>query len=250
MEKFRADLHIHTVLSPCADLEMSPLNIVQKAKESGLKIIGITDHNSTRNCKVVKKIAQKEGIFVLMGAEITTREEVHCLVFFEKEDELDNFQKYLDANIRKMDFNPDEFGYQPVVDENENIEELISWWLPAALQKGISDVQKKTKELGGLFIPAHVDRPANGIFSQLGFIPAKLEMDAIAISRNCTAKLIRQKHVIEHKTSIIRESDAHYLKEIGEIYSDFYLEEISFSEIRMALNSINNRFVEIDENTG
>ena len=32
----RADLHIHTVLSPCGDLEMSPGNILRAARERGL----------------------------------------------------------------------------------------------------------------------------------------------------------------------------------------------------------------------
>ena len=83
MKKYRADLHIHTVLSPCGDLEMSPVNIVQKAKERSLNILGISDHNSTLHAPLIKKLAAKEGILVLMGAEVTTKEEVHCLCFFE-----------------------------------------------------------------------------------------------------------------------------------------------------------------------
>ena len=82
MKEYRADLHIHTCLSPCADLEMTPTNIVQRAKQKGLQIIGITDHNSTKNALMVRRLAQKEGIFVMTGAEVTTKEEVHCLVFF------------------------------------------------------------------------------------------------------------------------------------------------------------------------
>ena len=91
MNQYRADLHIHTVLSPCADLEMTPANIVNRAKEKGLQIIGITDHNSIKNALLVKKLAQKTGIFVLTGAEVTTKEEVHCLAFFEFENQLEQF---------------------------------------------------------------------------------------------------------------------------------------------------------------
>mgnify|MGYP001008452009 FL=1 len=89
MQSFRADLHIHTVLSPCAELEMTPGNIVRQALHSGIQIIGITDHNSTRNALLTKKLAEKAGIFVLTGAEVNTREEVHCLVFFDGEEKLD-----------------------------------------------------------------------------------------------------------------------------------------------------------------
>lgn len=247
MNQYRADLHIHTVLSPCADLEMSPLNIVNRAKEKGLQIIGITDHNSTKNALLVKKLAQKAGIFVLTGAEVTTKEEVHCLVFFEFENQLKQFQQYLDEKILFIP-NPDgHFGYQPVVDENENIVELISNYLPAALKSSINEIQKEVEKLNGIFIPAHVDRPANGIFSQLGFIPPGLKCDALGISRNSSEKHVLKHNFIPDKMTFICNSDAHYLNQIGEIYTVFNMEKLTFQEIKMALNRKDERFVQLVE---
>lgn len=81
MNQYKADLHIHTLLSPCGDLEMSPRNIISAAKQRGLHIIGITDHNSTFQAPLVKELGQEAGLFVLCGAEVTTREEIHCLAF-------------------------------------------------------------------------------------------------------------------------------------------------------------------------
>lgn len=245
MNEYRADLHIHTLLSPCADLEMTPANIVLQAEKSGLQIIGITDHNSTKNAMLVKKLAEKSGIFVLTGAEITTKEEVHCLVFFEFEHQLIEFQQFIDYNFIIIP-NPDgHFGYQPVVDENDNIIELIQNYLPAALKKSISEIQKEVGRLNGIFVPAHVDRPSNGIFSQLGFIPPGLKFDALGISRLSSEKDVRKHYVLEKEITLIRNSDAHYLQQIGEICSVFNMEKISFSEIKMALNQQNNRFVKI-----
>ena len=86
MNSFRADLHIHTLLSPCGDLDMSPDEIVRIAKEKQLSIIGITDHNTTKHVPLAKFYAQQQGIFVLGGAEVTTKEEAHCLAFFEKDE--------------------------------------------------------------------------------------------------------------------------------------------------------------------
>jgi len=87
---------------------------------------------------LVKKLAQKEGIFVLTGAEVTTKEEVHCLAFFEFENQLNQFQQFLDEKITFIP-NPDgHFGYQPVVDVNGDIIELISNYLPAALKSSIN----------------------------------------------------------------------------------------------------------------
>lgn len=245
MNSFRADLHIHTLLSPCADLEMSPANIVNKVKKTGLQIIGITDHNSTKNALLVKKLAEKEGIFVLAGAEVTTKEEVHCIAFFEFEEQLNQFQQFLEKQITIIP-NPDgHFGYQPVVDENDYILELIPNYLPAALKKGISEVQKTVEKLNGIFIPAHVDRPSNGLFSQLGFIPPGLKFDAMGISKFSSEKDVRKHYVLGKEITLIRNSDAHYLQQIGEIYTEFNIENICFSEIKMALNQQNNRFVKI-----
>jgi hypothetical protein len=247
MNQYRADLHIHTVLSPCADLEMSPVNIVNRAKEKGLQIIGITDHNSTKNASLVKKLAQKVGIFVLTGAEVTTKEEVHCLAFFEFENQLKQFQQFLEEKIIFIP-NPDgHFGYQPVVDESDDIIELIPNYLPAALNSSISEIQKEVNSLNGIFIPAHVDRPANGIFSQLGFVPPGLKFNAMGISRYSSEKHVRKHYFIPKEITFIRNSDAHYLNQIGEIYTVFNIEDITFQEIKMALNRKDGRFVQLVE---
>ena len=143
LQQYKADLHIHTALSPCADLDMSPVNIIRQAKAMGLNLIGVTDHNSTRNAMVVKRLAEKEGIHVLAGAEVTTAEEVHCLAFFETEQQLLDFQHYLEEKILRI-ANPDgQLGDQPVVDADENVVEMLPYWLPAALQTGISAIQQK-----------------------------------------------------------------------------------------------------------
>ena len=245
MNQFRADLHIHTVLSPCADLEMSPANIVNRAKEKGLQIIGITDHNSTKNALLVRKLAQKKGIFVLTGAEVTTKEEVHCLAFFEFENQLNRFQQFLDEKIIFIP-NPDgHFGYQPVVDENDDIVELISNYLPAALNSSINEIQKEVEKLNGIFIPAHVDRQANGLFAQLGFLPPGVKFDALGISRYSSEKHVRKHYFLTKEITLIRNSDAHFLNQIGEIYTVFNIEEITFQEIRMALIQKDKRFVQL-----
>ena len=46
----RADFHIHSCVSPCASLEMSPAAIAEKAKEKGLDLVALTDHNTALNC--------------------------------------------------------------------------------------------------------------------------------------------------------------------------------------------------------
>ncbi len=244
MKQFRADLHIHTLLSPCADLEMTPKNIIARAKEMAIDIIGITDHNSTKHAVLVRKMAEKTGIFVLTGAEVTTKEEVHCLTFFEKETELEAFQQFIDENATKIS-NPDgHFGYQPVIDENEDILEMIPHYLPAALKRSISEVQQKVEDLNGIFIPAHIDRAMNGLLSQLGFIPENLKFDALGVLKHSATEHVKKHGILKVNFSFIRNSDAHYLQQIGEIYTVFQLRDLSFSEIKKALNQVEGRWCE------
>ena len=242
MNKYLADLHIHTALSPCAEPEMSPANIVKQAKKCGLSIIGITDHNSTLNAGLTKIIGERNGIFVLTGAEVTTKEEVHCLVFFEKDTELSAFQEFIEENISRIPNNEGYFGYQPVVDENDQIIQLLDYFLPASLKKSIDQIRKKVDELNGIFIPAHIDRPVNSILSQLGFVPKGLNIDAMSISANSSEKDVRKHHVINHEMAFTHDSDAHCLDQIGEICSEFYLHEINFREIKMALKKEAGRY--------
>jgi len=245
MNIYRADLHIHTVLSPCGDLEMSPAKIIEKAREKGLDIIGITDHNTTRHCKLISKLAKPAGIFVLMGAEITTREEVHCLSFFENDDQLSEFQLYLEEHLPPIPNNTEKFGYQVVVDEDEQIIDEIGYLLISALDQSIDQVEKKVHALGGIFIPAHIDRPSYSITSQLGFIPDQLPIDGIEISANCKVQSVIPLLGKQTGTSVIRSSDAHYVEDIGRAVTLFEMEHRTFSEIKMALQGTLGRKVSI-----
>lgn len=243
MNFYKADLHTHTVLSPCGDLEMSPLNIVKRAKEKGIDILGITDHNSTKNCKVLDDIAKEYDILVLKGAEVTTKEEAHCLAFFEKDDELFEFQSYLDFHLPKIRNDVNKFGYQVVIDRNENIIEQIEWLLISALDETINQIEKKVHSLNGLFIPAHIDRARYSIISQLGFIPADLHVDALELSKFISkSEFIKQNNYLAN-SCFIQSSDAHFVENIADVSTKFQMNEKSFNEIRLALKSENGRKV-------
>ena len=121
LKSYRADLHMHTVLSPCGDLYMSPSAIVEQAKKLHLDVIAICDHNTTRQVKVTQKIGREQGILVIGGVEITTQEEAHALAYFETDKQLDQFQDYLDAHLPHIPLDEEKFGYQLIVDENEEV---------------------------------------------------------------------------------------------------------------------------------
>jgi 3',5'-nucleoside bisphosphate phosphatase len=243
MELFKADLHTHTVLSPCGDLEMSPRNIIEAAISKGINILGITDHNSTRNSLLIKRLAAREGILVLTGAEVTTREEIHCLTFFELEEELEEFQLWLEKNITRIPNSPDRFGYQVVIDEEENIIDEIEYLLIMSLKSTIDEVEKKVHELNGLFIPAHIDRSANSLLSQLGFFPPGLKYDALELSAYGRYEELAEKHPLIRTVPVIKSSDSHYIHAVGTRQTGFLMKELTFKEIRLALLGVDGRKV-------
>jgi len=243
MKIFRADLHIHTVLSPCGDLDMSPVNIVSEAVRKGLDIIGITDHNTTLHCKLISRLAAEKGIFVMQGAEITTKEEVHCLAFFENNDALDLFQGFLDENLPGIFNDPEKFGYQVQVDENDIVIFEEKRLLTNALSKSFEEVEAYVHSLNGLFIPAHIDKMKNSIYSQLGFLPENMKADALEISGLSSPDKFADVHPEIKRFSITRSSDAHFQDHIGTVFTDFSMETRSFSEIKLALKGVEGRKV-------
>lgn len=248
MRDYKADLHVHTVLSPCGDLEMSPVNIVNEAIRKKIDILGITDHNSTRHAPLISRLAEKFGIFVLCGAEVTTREEIHCLAFFEDLKTLSAFQDYLEAHLKGVPNDPKYFGYQVVVDEFDQVLEEVEPLLISALDQNIDQVEKKVHQLNGLFIPAHIDRPSYSMISQLGFIPPGMAADALEISAKTTpAAMVKQFPYLD-AYAFIGSSDAHHPDQLGNRTTNFFLKSASFGEIRMALQGKEGRKVKIAEN--
>ena len=107
----------------------------------------------------------------------------------------------------------------------------------------IDEIENKVHSLGGLFIPAHVSRPKFSVISQLGFVPTDLKFDALGISKfNSRDKLFNEQSYLS-ECATIQSSDAHFLKDIGSVYTEFELETASFDEIKMALKEEKNRRV-------
>jgi len=241
MNLFKADLHIHTILSPCASLEMSPKVIVKTALQKGLDIIAITDHNSTRQCLGVTKEAENSSLKVFLGVEVNTKEEIHCLAYFENFELLNCFQEYIDQHLPDFKNNPNKFGYQIVVDENEHIIYEESKLLITGLDQNINQIELKVHELNGVFIPAHINKPKYSLTSQLGFIPQDLIADGYEVSNHTTKEAMRNQNKYLIGKSILQNSDAHIPEIIGSSYNILKMEEPTFNEFKMALHNLKGR---------
>jgi PHP family Zn ribbon phosphoesterase len=224
---------------------MTPAFLVRQAKESGLDMIGITDHNSTLQCAEIKRIGDREGVFVLCGAEVTTQEEVHCLAFMEDMEKLELFQEYLSEHLPPIKNKPELFGYQLVVNEQEEVLEEYPYLLISAISQTIDRLEQEVHRLNGLFIPAHIDKQKNSLMSQLGFVPPDLQVDALEISWRTDPEAFLTQHPELKKYAFTSASDAHYPDEFSRRRTLFRMENLSFDEVRKALHGEDGRTVEL-----
>ncbi len=217
----RADLHIHTVLSPCAEVEMIPPLIVERALQAGLDLIAITDHNASANASAVITAARETGLKVLPGMELQTREEVHLLCLFDNLEELGTWQAQVSDALPNLRNRPETLGEQFVVDAAGDFVRREDRLLLVSTSIGLEDATARVNALGGLAIPAHIDRPANGLIAVLGFVPPTLETGTLEISPNITLEDARRKLGLADSAKVIRSSDAHWLGAIGSAITEF-----------------------------
>lgn len=245
MKRYRADLHVHTVLSPCADVAMIPPLIVQKALEKNIDLIAITDHNASANVSAVQKAAEGTSLTVLPGMEVQSREDVHLLTLFETLDELKNWQTEVDKALPNLRNQSAFFGEQFVVDETGDFIRGEERLLSTATQLSIDEVFERVDTLGGIVIPAHVERTSYGLFPTLGLISEKWHVLALEISRHTTPERAAKLFPALGKHSLIQSGDVHQLDGfLGKTI--FTLASPSLMEICMAFKNIDGRAVCIE----
>ena len=227
MRKVRADLHLHTCLSPCADDRMQATAIVEQAKKMDLDMIGICDHNSAENVLAVLKAGRREGIEVIAGIEITCREEAHILGLFDEATALMEMQEVVYANLPGKYYD-ESFGPQILIDEWDRVVGANHRLLIGATTLTVEQVVEAVHRHSGIAIASHVDRERFSLIGQLGFIPEGLSLDAVEVARPSDMQQ-------EYDYPVVTSSDAHFLQDIGTNYTSFTLEEPSLNEIRKAL---------------
>jgi 3',5'-nucleoside bisphosphate phosphatase len=206
------DLHIHSGLSPCANDDMTPNNIVNMALIKGLDIISVTDHNSMDNVEVICAIAKEKDLVVIPGCEIQTKEEIHLLCYFPSIEAGLRFQhNVIDINLPDIKNRPDIFGQQLLFDKDDSIIGYQHRMLNNSLTLSVEEVTKQVSFYGGVAVPAHIDRPSYSLVSNLGFVPEDGSYATVEISpRNYEHNNFRNQYV-EKKFNVITGSDAHDL---------------------------------------
>ena len=240
---FRCDLHIHSCLSPCADLEMSPRALVRKSIDEGLDIIAVCDHNASENVRYVIKAAEGTNLVVFPGMEVTSSEEFHVLALFESQEALQKLQARVYEQLPGQN---DEsiFGCQAIVNEQDEVEGLNERLLIGATGIPLDEIVRMIHELGGLAVASHVDREGFSILGQLGFIPKELPLDAVEVSPRTGLKNARERFPDIAAYPLVEFSDAHRLGEIGQGVTKIYLKRATLSELKMAFEKKQGRYIQ------
>lgn len=231
---FKAELHVHTVLSPCASIEMIPPLIIQEAEEKGINLIAISDHNAIANIGAVMQAAQSSAVNVLPGIELQTREEIHSLCLFDTLDQIQAFYDQIKPTFPEIQNNTEYFGEQFVVDQTGDFIRREDRLLITSSSLSLKQAWNAVNQYQGLLIPAHVNRTAFGLFPVLGFIPEDISLEILEISRHITPEQARKEFPQLAKYHLIQSGDAHFLEDMIAL-NIFRMEKPTISEIKMAL---------------
>ena len=222
MSKFYYDLHIHSCLSPCADNDNTPNNIAGMAVLSGLDIIALTDHNTTKNCPALFEAAEKYGLIPIAGMELTTSEDIHVVCLFETLADAMRFNEVVDAARVLIKNRPDIFGEQLILDGEDNVIGCEENLLSNATRLSIEDIPALVSTYNGICYPAHIDRDANGIVAILGTIPDTPHFSCMEFRDSGKIDGYKKLYNIADKHIVI-DSDAHYLTDIKDKENYFEL---------------------------
>lgn len=215
---FKYDLHIHSALSPCADKSMTPTNIAGYAKLSGLDFAAVSDHNAIANVPAAIEAGREYGIKIVPAMELQTNEDIHLLCLFESFDALERFFNVIEFSDRRN--RSDIFGCQLVLDSDDNVLYEEERMLLDSAKISSNEAGRLARKLGGIAVPAHIDREMNGMLAILGAVGE--EFGTVEISARADENFIRE---WKKSRNVILNSDAHVLNDIsskGEINLEEY----------------------------
>lgn len=224
---------------------MIPPLIVEEAVDKKIEILAITDHNATGNVRAVIKAAERYPLTIIPGAEIQTREEIHFVCLFNNLLEMDEFQSFIDLHLPETRNNPEFFGEQLIVDHTGNFIAKEDRLLLNSLDISMQALHERVAKIGGMVIPAHVDRKMAGLLANLVFLPEDIDFEILEVSSNTRIRDARSKFPGIKSMPVIQSGDAHQLNDILGL-NIFTLDHPSLKEIRKAIKAIPGYRLAID----
>lgn len=227
--KARIDFHIHSCLSPCAALEMSPRAIVSAAKAAGLDCIALTDHGCVENLPAFHEACAEADLPCLYGMEATSSEEVHTLCLFDRLEPAMAFGRMIYDAIAPSVSDSENSVQQPIVDVEGTVNRFAEKLLVAPSSISFFNLVPMALEAGALCIPSHIDRAYFGAVSQLGFLP-DLPYDAVEV--------VSQIPPGAEKWPVVQFSDSHHPRHIGRRFTQVETAGFSVPDLREAFQRL------------
>lgn len=240
MQQVACDLHVHSCLSPCADITMLPGEVWPRLRRAGISIAALTDHNAACNVGVFERVFSRHGILLVPGMEVTTSEEVHVLCYFESVVPLWRFSRALFAAYPRVLNNPELFGYQLVCTEYDDFVGHFPFLLSMASLLSLGQLQDLVTQFGGVAVPSHVER-RNGLLYQLGVVTEGMQFPTYEVARPADAAAVARQ--LPDGAQFISSSDSHALDMIGPPHCALEIESISVPEVLLALRHEGGRRV-------
>ncbi len=210
------DLHIHSCLSPCGDHDMTPGNIIGMSMLKGLDVIAVTDHNSCGNCEAAMKIGKDYGITVIPGMELTTLEEVHVVCLFADIKKAMAWDAFVYKQLMEVKNNEEIFGTQLLYNAEDEVIGKKDKLLINAANISFDRVYDLVDSYGGIMIPAHIDKQANSLLSNLGFVPPESKFHIVELKDFSNLHRLQKENPYLLECKVLSDSDAHYLNDISE----------------------------------
>lgn len=244
MVEYFADFHVHTVLSPCGGITMTPLNIIQTAENKGIDILAITDHNSTENLEVILELAKDSKLEIIPGMEVESKEEVHLIALFPDLKSINSFQELIYAHLPFIKNDEEVFGPQLITDRKDEFIARVEKLLLTSVNLSLKKIVKEVRKREGIVFPAHIDKKNYSILTNLGFIPPEMDFSVLEVSKGTSCREICREFPLLKPYQLIKSSDAHYLNELTPNLK-LKLANPTLAEIILAFNQKAGRKVNI-----
>ena len=201
---------------------MTPNNILNMSMLNGLDFIAITDHNSTKQLKIIEELSESYDFIVIPGVEVSVKEGFDVLCYFKTFEIAKAFNNFLEDNLT------DNWGNY--TDGDQIITDIYDMSLET-YKKPLTDTTimyedlvKEVRKHDGLIVLAHINRPSCTPLSVYKL--EDLEFDGVEIPAYMKEDYINEnKHLLQYR--ILTNSDSHTLLQIFEKDSSFELEEKS-----------------------
>jgi PHP family Zn ribbon phosphoesterase len=243
MREWALDLHIHTLLSPCADNSMLPATVIGRAKELGIEIMAITDHNTAENVASFLEKGREMGVKIIPGMELQTSEDVHLVCLFNNLEQVGAYQEIVYQKLPPLKNKRDIFGEQWIVDKNGDKISELDRLLLVGTGISVDEAVQLVHELDGLCIASHIDRQAFSLWGHLGSLPPNLPLDGVELTAHLPRNAVQLEQIRQDGFAYVVSSDAHYPDSINPPQCFAYMQEVSLKELKLALKNQAGRFI-------